>query len=57
MNRGGVTHLGVSTGHPDLCIPDTTKYYLVDRGLFYFYIVEEKGKMKIADLAVDLDSS
>jgi hypothetical protein len=52
-SRGGVTHLGVDSGHPDFCIPENTKYYIVDKGLFYFYIVEEKGKMKVAELAVD----
>ncbi len=55
MNRGNTTHLGVSSGHPDFCIPETTKCYIVDRGLFYFYIIEEKGKMKIAGLAIDLE--
>jgi hypothetical protein len=55
MNRSNTTHLGVSSGHPDFCIPETTKYYMVDRGLFYFYIIEEKGKMKIAGLAIDLE--
>jgi len=55
MNRGNTTHLGLSSGHPDFCIPETTKVYIVDRGLFYFYMIEEKGKMKIAGLAIDLE--
>ncbi len=35
-NRGGITHLGVNSGHPELCIPDSVKYYIVDRGVFLF---------------------
>jgi hypothetical protein len=48
------TNLSVSAGDPKFCIPQATKVYIVDRGLFYFYIIEEKGKMKIAGLAIDL---
>jgi hypothetical protein len=55
MNMSGTTHLGVSAGDPNFCSPKATKVYIVDRGLFYFYIIEEKGKMKIAGLAIDLE--
>lgn len=55
MNRSSTTHPGVSAGDPNFCILETTKVYIVDRGLFYFYIIEEKGKMKIAGLAIDLE--
>jgi len=55
LSRGGITHLGTGTGHSDLCIPDGQKYFIVDRGLFYFYMIEENGRMKVAELAVDLN--
>ena len=48
LRREGIGHLGVGTGGEwTLCIPDGVKYYYVDRGLFYFYFVEEKGRMKV----------
>ena len=52
ISRTGVTHLAVGTGHPDFCIPSTTKYYVVDRGLFYFYLVEEDGVMRVAGFGI-----
>ncbi len=52
VNRGGITHFGVRSGHSDLCIPNNVKYYIVSRGVFYFYIVEENGRMKVVELAV-----
>lgn len=52
MGRGGVTHLGIGTGDPDFCIAQDAKYFIVDRGMFYFYIVEELGQMKVIELAV-----
>jgi hypothetical protein len=48
LNKEGIGHLGVGSGHSNFCIPDDVKYYLVDKGLFYFYLVEEKGRMKVA---------
>lgn len=45
-------HLEVSSGRSDFCIPENVNYYIVDRGMFYLYLVEENGKMKIIDLAV-----
>lgn len=47
LGRSGVTHLGVEFGRKDFCVPEGVKYYVVNRGLFYFYIVEEKGRMKV----------
>lgn len=50
VNReDGIAHLSVGEGGEwDLCIPRGTKYYIVDSGLFYFYFVEEKGRMRVA---------
>lgn len=50
VNREGFIHLGVATGNADLCIPDNVKYFVVDRGLFFFYMIEESGQMRIVDL-------
>ena len=50
--QGGVTHLGIENGHPDFCIPHDVKYFIVDRGMFYFYMVEAQGQMKVLELAV-----
>ena len=49
----GMDHTGILNGDPTFCVPKQTKVYIVDRGLFYFYIVEEGGKMKIAGLGID----
>ena len=44
----GIGHLGVERGgQGDLCIPDGVTYYFVDRGLFYFFFIEEKDRMKV----------
>ena len=51
--RKGVDHEGTLTGDETFCVPKTTKVYIVDRGLFYFYVVEEGGKMKVAGLGID----
>jgi hypothetical protein len=57
MNRGGIIHSDVFNGDSTFCIPENVKVYVVDRGIFYFYIVEEKGEMKIAGLSMDIDST
>ena len=49
---------GVDTGGPldgseTLCVPRKSKVYIVDRGLFYFYVVEERRKMRVAGLGID----
>lgn len=50
VNReDGIAHLSVGEGGEwDRCIPRGAKYYIVDTGLFYFYFVEEKGRMRVA---------
>lgn len=50
VNRDdGIAHLSVGEGGEwTLCIPRGAKYYIVDTGLFYFYFVEEKGRMRVA---------
>ena len=48
----GISNSGVRRGHAGFCIPGDTKYYIVDRGLFYFYFVEEEGRMKVAGFGI-----
>lgn len=49
----GIAHLDVGEGGEwDLCIPRGAKYYIVDSGLFYFYFVEENGRMKVARFGI-----
>jgi hypothetical protein len=53
LSKEGLGHLGVYRGgHTNFCIPNDVKYYVVDRALFYFYFIEEKGRMKVAGLGV-----
>jgi hypothetical protein len=53
LSKEGIGHLGVySDGHSNFCIPDGVKYYVVDRGLFYFYLIEEQGRMKVAGFGI-----
>ncbi len=49
----GVDHEGVLNGDETFCIPEKNKVYIVDRGLFYFYVVEEGHRMKVAGLGID----
>ncbi len=51
--RSGMDHAGVQNGEETFCIPEKNKVYIVDRGLFYFYVVEEGRKMKVAGLGID----
>ena len=46
-------HPDTLDGDESSCVPKQTKVYVIDRGLFYFYIVEERGKMKVAGLGID----
>ncbi len=46
-------HEGPLNGNETFCVPETRKVYIVDRGLFYFYVVEEGRKMKVAGLGID----
>jgi hypothetical protein len=48
LSKEGRAHLDVGQGsQSDFCVPDDVKYYIVDRGLFYFYLIEEDGVMKV----------
>ena len=49
----GMDHGGALNGDATFCVPQQTKVYIVDRGLFYFYVVEEGRKMKVAGLGID----
>lgn len=49
----GMEHVGALNGDATFCVPEKTKVYIVDRGLFYFYVVEEGRKMKVAGLGID----
>ncbi len=53
MTGSGVDYEGALNGSETFCIPQKTKVYIVDRGLFYFYLVEEGRKMKVAGLGID----
>lgn len=53
MARIGMDHEGALNGDATFCVPEKTKVYIVDRGLFYFYVVEEGRKMKVAGLGID----
>ena len=53
ISRTGMDHSGILNGNPTFCVPEKTNVYIVDRGIFYFYIVEEGGKMKVAGLGID----
>jgi hypothetical protein len=44
---------GVLEGSETFCVPPKTRIYIVDRGVFYFYVVEEGRKMKVAGLGID----
>jgi len=48
-----IDHGGALNGDATFCVPEKTKVYIVDRGLFYFYVVEEGRKMKVAGLGID----
>jgi hypothetical protein len=50
---GGMDHPDTLNGDATLCVPEKTKVYIVDRGLFYFYVVEEGRQMKVAGLGID----
>src|SRR5262245_50928543 len=53
MAGSGIDHGGTLNGDATFCIPEKTKVYIVDRGLFYFYVVEEGHRMKVAGLGID----
>ena len=49
----GMDHGDALNGDATFCVPEKTKVHIVDRGLFYFYMVEEGRKMKVAGLGID----
>lgn len=49
----GMDYGGALNGDATFCVPEKDKVYIVDRGLFYFYVVEERRKMKVAGLGID----
>jgi hypothetical protein len=51
--RSGMDHEDVLNGDETFCVPQRTRVYVIDRGIFYFYIVEERGKMKVAGLGIE----
>ena len=53
ISISGMDHGGALNGDETFCVPGKTKVYIVDRGLFYFYVVEEGRKMKVAGLGID----
>jgi len=53
QSRSGMGSAGVLNGDDAFCIAKGSNVYIVDRGVFYFYVVDEGGKMKIAGLGID----
>ena len=53
ISRTGMDHNGILNGDSTFCVPEQTKVYIVNRGIFYFYMVDEDGKMKVAGLGID----
>jgi hypothetical protein len=51
--QSDMDHGGVLNGSATFCVPEKTRVYIVDRGIFYFYVVEEGRKMKLAGLGID----
>jgi hypothetical protein len=49
----GMDHGAALNGNATFCVPEKDKVYIVNRGLFYFYVVEEGRKMKVAGLGID----
>ena len=52
-SRSEIAYAGVLNGDETLCIAKGSNVYIVDRGIFYFYVVDEGGKMKVAGLGID----
>jgi hypothetical protein len=53
IGRRGMDHEGILNGNTTFCVPEQSKVYIVDRGIFYFYVVEEGSKMRVAGLGID----
>jgi hypothetical protein len=52
-SRSGTGSVGVLNGDEMFCIAKGRNVHIVDRGIFYFYMVDERGKMKVAGLGID----
>jgi len=52
-SRSEIAYAGVLNGDETFCIAKGSNVYIVDRGIFYFYVVDESGKMKVAGLGID----
>ena len=52
-SRSEIAYAGVLNGDETFCIAKGSNVYIVDRGIFYFYVVDEGGKMKVAGLGID----
>jgi len=52
-DRSGTDHAGVLNGDETFCVPQGINVYIVDRGLFYFYVVDEGRKMKVAGFGIE----
>jgi len=53
VDQRGMDHAGILNGSTTFCVPEKRKVYIVDRGTFYFYVVEEGSKMRVAGLGID----
>jgi hypothetical protein len=53
IGRNANDQESVMNGHKIFCVPEGTSVYIVDRGVFYFYLVDEGGKMRVAGLGID----
>jgi len=53
ISMNNMDHVGALNGDATFCVPEQTKVYIVNRGLFYFYVVEVGRKMKVAGLGID----
>lgn len=51
--RSGMAHAGVLHGDETFCIAKTSNIYIVDRGIFYFYVVDEGHKLKVAGFGIE----
>jgi hypothetical protein len=51
--RTGMDYEDMLNGNETFCVPQRTRVYVIDRGIFYFYIVEERGKMRVAGLGIE----
>lgn len=52
-SRNTTDHEGVLNGSETFCIAEGSNVFIVDRGVFYFYLVNEGGKMRVAGLGID----